>query len=155
MYSCCSEDVAHSVCLGVSSNSTMTTLTILRKYASKPDPSSLPASVLLTHTASSLTIFDLYPKSNSFHFLLLPRLIPPLNEQNTISLKALLRWDKNRARSCLESLAKDAEDVKNTIKQEMMKRFGVEWPIFIGFHAIRNVSSSSCLKPSIFTHFTD
>ncbi|KAF8481535.1 hypothetical protein JB92DRAFT_3037504 [Gautieria morchelliformis] len=114
----------------------MASLTILRKYASKADPSSLPASVLFTHTASSLTIFDLYPKSNSFHFLLLPRIVPPLTETNTASLKALLRWDKAGARACLEGLARDAEDVKRTIRQEMTKRFGFEWPIYVGFHAV-------------------
>ena len=116
-------------------------LTVLRKYV-KADPSSLPPSVLLTHTATSITLFDLYPKSNSFHFLLLPRLLSPLTEKNTANLKALLRWDKAGARKCLESLAIDAEDVKGMIKEEMVKRFGFEWPIFVGFHAVRNVSDS-------------
>jgi aprataxin len=128
----------------------MTTLTILHKYASKADPSSLPSSVLFTHTASSLTIYDLYPKSNSFHYLLLPRIVSPLTAPNTASLKALLRWDKTRARECLEGLAKDAECVKNTIKQEMVKQFGFEWPIFVGFHAVRNVSCFSRLRLCIF-----
>ena len=128
----------------------MTTLTILRKYASNADPSSLPSSVLFTHTSSSLTIYDLYPKSNSFHFLLLPRIVPPLTATNTTSLKALLRWNKTRARECLEVLAKDAEAVKSTIKQEMVKQSGFEWPIFVGFHAVRNVSSPSHLRLRIF-----
>ncbi|KAF8590586.1 hypothetical protein K439DRAFT_100458 [Ramaria rubella] len=117
----------------------MAALTILRKYASKADPKSLPASVIFSHTATSLAIFDLYPKSNSFHFLLLPRLIPPLTEGNTANLKALLKWDKAQARKCLEGLAEDAEDIRNTIKEEMIKRFGFEWPIHIGFHAVPSI----------------
>lgn len=147
--------MAHSAPGRLTALSTMTTLTILRKYASKPDPSSLPASVLFSHTETSLTLIDLYPKSNSFHFLLLPRLIPPLTEQNAVNLRALLRWDKDRARECLEGLAKDAEVVKDAIKQEMIKRFGFEWPIFMGFHAVRNVSSPSRLRLNIFTYLTD
>lgn len=120
----------------------MADLAILRKYASK-DPASFPTSVLFSHTDISLTIFDLYPKSESFHFLLLPRLVPPLTEVNSASLKALLKWDKVQARACLEGLAKDAEDIRAMIKEEMVKRFGFEWPIFTGFHAVRNVSCLS------------
>jgi len=118
----------------------MSNLTTLRRYAAQVDLSTLPSSVLFKYTDASLTLFDLFPKSNSFHFLLLPRITPTLPEEHTRDLRTLLKWDKQKARECIESLANDAKEVEDMIKEEMKKRFGFEWPIFTGFHAIRNVS---------------
>ncbi|KAF8522306.1 hypothetical protein BU17DRAFT_45097 [Hysterangium stoloniferum] len=118
----------------------MSYLTVLTRYALKTDLSSLSESVLFSHTPTTMTIFDAYPKSNSFHFLLLPRITDALPEKHTTNLAALLKWDKDKAHECLKNIAKDAEDVKGMVRQEMLKRFGFEWPIFAGFHAVCNVS---------------
>jgi aprataxin len=109
---------------------------ILRKYA-KCNPKSFPISVLLTHTKTSLTIFDAYPKS-IFHFLIIPRLKAStrLSETDLTSLQTLLRSDKEHAKDVLLSLKKDSEEVTEMIKEEMQKRFGFKWRIWVGFHAV-------------------
>lgn len=120
----------------------MSNLTILRRYARKTDEelAKLPPSVLLTQTANTITIYDLYPKSNSFHFLLLPRITNTSLPENALSdLRSLLKCDKEKAQKVLETMAADAEVVKSMVQDEMRSRFDFEWPIFIGFHAIRNV----------------
>ncbi len=116
-------------------------IAILRRYALSPDPTTaLTPSRLLTHTPTSLTIFDNYPKS-IFHFLVLPRILPqgPLTSANLKSLRTLLRADKNLAKRCLEDLAKDAKEVRDMIEDEMVKRYGFKWPIWTGFHAIQSM----------------
>ncbi|KIJ44100.1 hypothetical protein M422DRAFT_169064 [Sphaerobolus stellatus SS14] len=114
----------------------MSALTVLRRYAAKTDLSTIPDSVLFTHTDTSLTLFDLFPKSNTFHFLMMPRITPSLPEEHTRDLRTLLKWDKEKARKVIEGLARDARSVQDMIKEEMKKRFGFEWPIFTGFHAV-------------------
>ncbi|KAG5654504.1 hypothetical protein H0H81_001145 [Sphagnurus paluster] len=109
-------------------------LTILRTYALK-EPTALPKSILFTHTESSLAIHDGFPKS-MFHFLLLPRIIPPLEANELNSLKTLLNSDRAHAKQVISALNEDAKSVRKDIEEEMVKRYGFKWEIWIGFHAM-------------------
>ena len=109
--------------------------TILQSYARKSNPASLPSSVLLSHTTKSLTIFDCYPKS-IFHFLVLPRITPELTAFDLASLRTLLKADKAKAKEVLTGLHEDAQIVKGMIQDEMMKRYGFKWGVWMGFHAV-------------------
>ena len=118
----------------------MSNLTILRSYAQKSNPASLPSSVLLSLTSKSLTIFDVYPKS-IFHFLILPRVTPMLTVFHLASLRTLLKTDKAKAKEVLNGLNEDAQTVKGMIQDEMMKRYGFQWGIWVGFHAVPSMES--------------
>jgi aprataxin len=118
----------------------MSNLTILRSYAQKSNPASLPSSVLLSLTSKSLTIFDVYPKS-IFHFLILPRVTPKLTVFHLASLRTLLKTDKAKAKEVLNGLNEDAQTVKGMIQDEMMKRYGFQWGIWMGFHAVPSMES--------------
>jgi len=113
----------------------MPNLTVLRTYALKPNPTDLPSSVLFCHTETSLTIFDAYPKA-MFHFLVLPRVIPPTTTSELTSLRSLLTIEKERAWGIVETLGKDAEQVRGMVEDEMVKRYGFKWDIWIGFHSV-------------------
>ncbi|KIM87013.1 hypothetical protein PILCRDRAFT_815447 [Piloderma croceum F 1598] len=114
----------------------MSNLTVLRSYAQKSNPASLPSSVLLSYTPKSLTIFDVYPKS-IFHFLVLPRPVTPqLAVFDLASLRTLFKADKIKAREVLTGLSEDAQTAKVTIQDEMMKRYGFKWGVWMGFHAV-------------------
>jgi aprataxin len=111
----------------------MSSLTILRAYAQK-NPAELPSSILFSHTSTSLTIYDAFPKS-IFHFLVLPRIIEPHNSTADLSsLRSCLRSDKARARGLISALRDDAKMVAKEIEAEMMKRYGFTWEIWTGFH---------------------
>ena len=99
----------------------MSALTVLRSYAQKSHPETLPPSVLLEFTDSTITIFDAYPKS-VFHFLILPRVKPPLTVFELASLRTVLKADKGHARAVLDTLGEEAEKVKLQIRKEMIKR---------------------------------
>ncbi|TFY55641.1 hypothetical protein EVJ58_g8119 [Rhodofomes roseus] len=111
------------------------TLTILRSYAQRTDPSSLPSSILLTYTERTLTIFDAFPKS-IFHFLVLPRVLPPLTTPGLANLKTVLKGDKERAKEVIRWLAEDAKQVRSMIEDEMTKRYHFKWDVWMGFHAV-------------------
>lgn len=115
----------------------MSALTILRGYAQRADPATLPLSILFEHTAKSLTIFDAYPKSH-FHFLILPRAnaYSSLTLSDLANLGNLLKCDKTSAKELLTDLAEDASRVRKIIEDEMLKRFGFKWEIWTGFHAV-------------------
>ncbi|KAF5380874.1 hypothetical protein D9615_003902 [Tricholomella constricta] len=112
----------------------MSNLTILRNYALK-DPATLPSSILFSHTETSLTIYDTFPKS-LFHFLLLPRIVAPLEANELSSLRTLLRSDKTRAKQVISALNDDAQSLRKEIEEEMVKRYGFKWGIWAGFHAV-------------------
>jgi len=112
----------------------MSTLTILRIYAQK-NPATLPSSIHFTHTSTSLTIHDAYPKS-IFHFLLLPRVQEPLTVSDLASLRLLLQTNKARAKEVITALNEDAKAVRKEIEDEMIKRYGFKWGIWTGFHAV-------------------
>ena len=110
-------------------------LTILRSYAQRADPSTLPASILLTHTDHTLTIFDAYPKS-IFHLLVLPRVIPPLTTPDLANLRTVLKGNKEQAKEVIGWLAEDGAKVRSMIEDEMLKRCHFKWDIWMGFHAV-------------------
>ncbi|TFK42641.1 HIT-like domain-containing protein [Crucibulum laeve] len=110
----------------------MANLTILRTYALK-NPETLPSSILFSHTAKSLTIYDAYPKS-MFHFLILPRVQEPLTTTELGSLRSLLKINKERAKEVITGLHEDAKAAKKEIEEEMLRRYGFKWDVWTGFH---------------------
>ncbi|KXN82061.1 Aprataxin [Leucoagaricus sp. SymC.cos] len=142
----------------------MANLTILRTYALK-DPATLPASVLFSHSEKTLTIYDAYPKS-IFHFLVLPRVLSPTTPTPSAtaspqsatatsdlvipspsvadlsSLRILLNSkdvSKEQAKQVILSLKEDATRLKDEIEQEMEKRYGFIWDVWIGFHGTPSI----------------
>ncbi|KAL0946964.1 hypothetical protein HGRIS_013118 [Hohenbuehelia grisea] len=108
-------------------------LTILRTYAQKANPASLPASILFSHTERSLTIHDAYPKA-LFHFLTLPRIQDPFSASDLVDLRSLLQCDKARAKDLLVGLRDDVAAVVKEIEEEMVNRYGFKWDVWTGFH---------------------
>jgi aprataxin len=105
-----------------------------------------------------MTIYDAYPKS-IFHFLVLPRatspgstkpVSPKTNGEATprirlpsafdlSSLRTLLNSkniDKQAAKGVLTSMKDEGMKVKSEIEQEMEKRYGFVWDVWLGFHAV-------------------
>ncbi|KAI0064664.1 hypothetical protein BV25DRAFT_1852604 [Artomyces pyxidatus] len=113
----------------------MSHLTVLRSYAQKRNPAKLPPSLLFSHTDTTITIFDCYPKA-LFHFLVLPRPSPTLSVFDLASLRTLLRGDKQRARDVLLLLRAEGARVRTSIEEEMRARYGFAWPVWTGFHAV-------------------
>jgi hypothetical protein len=116
-------------------------LTILQKYA-KRSPSSLPPTLLLTNSETSLTIFDKYPKA-TYHFLVLPRITADseFTADELENLQTLLaRGKKAEARVLIEGLKKDAQTAKEMVEKEMLKRHGYKWDVWIGFHAVPSLT---------------
>ena len=109
--------------------------TVLRAYAAKKDPSTLPATVLFSHNESTITIFDAYPKA-IFHFLILPRPSQRLSVLGLSSLRSLIKKDVDLALGVLRDLQSEAEKLKGEIHTEMLERYGFTWPIHCGFHAV-------------------
>ncbi|KAJ7709962.1 HIT-like domain-containing protein [Mycena rosella] len=109
-------------------------LTILRTYA-QTNPSKLPPSVLFSHSATSLTVYDAFPKA-IFHFLVLPRAPEPSAGAGSelANLRQLLSGDKARAQQVLASLRADAHALRAEIEEEMLARYGFKWGIWTGFH---------------------
>lgn len=114
--------------------------TILQQYAKKYEasPLSLPPTLLLTNTETSLTIFDKYPKS-IYHFLVIPRILAgsafvakDLRNLNTL----LTKGNKAEAKTLIEGLKRDAELVKGMVEKEMLKKYGYKWDVWMGFHAV-------------------
>ncbi|KAF8654179.1 hypothetical protein AX16_003708 [Volvariella volvacea WC 439] len=98
------------------------------------DPSKLPPSVLFSHTPSTLVIYDAFPKS-TFHFLVLPRPSDALKASDLKDLWTLLKGDKERARGVVEALGEAARALRAEIEEEMLKRYGFKWDVWMGFHA--------------------
>lgn len=113
-------------------------LAIFRSYASKPDPTTLPPSILLSHSETCLTVFDAFPKS-IFHFLVIPRIQPPLSARHLVDLRSLLRCEKSTAKEMLMNLNEEANNVKKMIEEEMMKLYKFKWEIWMGFHPISSM----------------
>lgn len=136
--------------------------TILRKIAQTADPSKLPASKLFAHTERTITIFDAFPKA-TFHFLVLPRVtgVEPRTATRLASLSALVklrsgatREDVRRvmgeAKEVLEGVKEDAVVVKRMVEEEMMRRFGCRWDVWMGFHAVPSMACVCFLSFFIF-----
>lgn len=99
------------------------------------EPGRLPPSILFNHTETCLTVYDVYPKA-IFHFLVLPRVRSPMSTADLTNLRSLLRCHKDIARGVLQDIHNEAECVKMMIQDEMLKRYGFQWDIWMGFHAI-------------------
>lgn len=117
----------------------MSHLGILRTYAQCADPSKHPPTLILAHSARTLTIFDAYPKS-VIHLLVLPRVLPGSAHQSDVralhSLRTLLEGDKTRARAVLDALREDGEKAAELLREEMRTRYGCVWDVWMGFHAV-------------------
>jgi aprataxin len=114
-------------------------LAIFRDYAMKPNPmSSLPPSILLSHSDTCLTVFDAFPKS-IFHLLILPRIKPPLSARHLNDLRSLFQCEKGVAKTLLMTLNEEANKAKEMIEEEMMKRYKFKWEIWMGFHPISSM----------------
>lgn len=108
----------------------------LQKYATKAQPEKIPCDVRLCHTDTSITIFDSYPKS-IFHFLILPRPVPGVVGLDDLEdLRTLFKAGKETAHTVLQSLAKDAREVKEEIEQEMLRFHKFKWDVWMGFHPV-------------------
>ena len=115
-------------------------LTILQQYAKKfeSSPSSLPPTLLLTNTETSLALFDKYPKA-TYHFLVLPRILgdSAFTAEDLTNMHTLLaKGKKAEAKTLIEGLRGDAEIVKGMIEKEMVKKHGYKWDVWIGLHAV-------------------
>ncbi|KAF8559816.1 hypothetical protein OG21DRAFT_1594605 [Imleria badia] len=111
-------------------------LTVLRRYVQEVKPETLPPSVLFEYNDKCLTVFDAFPKS-IFHFLVLPRVGPGSPSVGELSnLRTLLKGDKARAKQVLVDLNDAAYNVKKLIREEMLNRYGFQWEIWTGFHAV-------------------
>ena len=115
-------------------------LTILQQYAKKfeSSPVSLPPTLLLTSTETSLTLFDKYPKA-TYHFLVLPRILAGsvFTAKELTDMRTLLaKGKKAEAKTLIEQLKKDAGIVKGMVEKEMLKKHGYKWDVWIGFHAV-------------------
>lgn len=115
-------------------------LTILQQYAKQYEtsPLSLPPTLLLTNTETSLTIFDKYPKA-TYHFLVIPRILAgsAFVAKDLKNLHTLLaKGNKAEAKTLIEGLKRDAEIVKEMVEKEMLKKHGYKWDVWIGFHAV-------------------
>ncbi|KAL5529667.1 hypothetical protein ACEPAG_5652 [Sanghuangporus baumii] len=117
---------------------------ILRTYAQLSEPARLAPSIYFTHTESTVTIFDAYPKA-VFHLLVLPRIKDkegPLSAANLTSLKKFLnsnQTNRKDATELLRRLKEDGEKVREMIKEEMRDRYGFVWKVHLGFHAVQSM----------------
>ena len=71
-----------------------------------------------------------------FHFLVLPKLDSTIIPSVSTNLSTLLQWDKAGALECLQHMHRDAESAKSMIEDEMIKKYGFKWNVYIGFHAV-------------------
>ncbi|KAG6333962.1 hypothetical protein ID866_5130 [Astraeus odoratus] len=71
-----------------------------------------------------------------FHFLVLPRIRPPMNATDLTSLHSLLKCKKKVAKAILKELSNEANSVTKMIQEEMMSRYGFLWDIWVGFHPV-------------------
>lgn len=113
----------------------MAALTVLRSYAQRGRPETLPPSILFNSTETCLTVYDAFPKA-IFHFLVLPRIRPPLEVKELNDLRTLLKCDKERAKGVLKELSNEANNVKKMIQEEMLNRYGFQWEVWMGFHPV-------------------
>ncbi|KAF8628452.1 hypothetical protein AX15_003967 [Amanita polypyramis BW_CC] len=112
----------------------MSNLTVLRSYVLR-EPINLPKSILYSCTNSVLVLFDAYPKS-IFHFLVLPPVRPPFTAEDLTNLRTLFKKDTELAKEVIQELKTVAQSLKQDIEEEMTKRYGFKWEIWIGFHAV-------------------
>lgn len=127
-------------------------ITVLQRYAKKFESSSasLPPTLLLVNTETSLALFDKYPKA-TYHFLVLPRILPNsvFTAKDLSNLQTLLsKGKKAEAKALIEGLKQDAQAVQELMEKEMLKRHGYKWDVWIGFHAVPSMMYVLKKQPS-------
>ncbi|KAJ7905434.1 HIT-like domain-containing protein [Mycena olivaceomarginata] len=105
----------------------------------KRTPPKSPPSILFSHTPTSLTIYDAFPKG-IFHFLVLPRVQEPFTVSELSDLRTLLSGDKARAKQVISALNEDAKALRKEIEEEMLARYGFKWNVWTGFHAVPSMA---------------
>ncbi|KAG8899069.1 hypothetical protein FRB99_006950 [Tulasnella sp. 403] len=112
-------------------------LHVLKEFATRRDPKTLPPSTLLKFSPSTITVFDKYPKA-TFHFLVLPRVDKDAGRTPSVlhDLRSLLQHDKEAALEILRDLESESREVERMVLDEMQKRFGFQWKVYVGFHAV-------------------
>ncbi|KAI0721055.1 hypothetical protein C8T65DRAFT_735544 [Cerioporus squamosus] len=113
----------------------MAHLTVLRGYADRTDPATLPDTIRLCHSDVTVTVFDKYPKS-IFHFLLLPLIRAPYTAADLRDLRSVLQLPREQAKALLQHMRRDALVAKALIEEEMLARHSFKWDIQMGFHAV-------------------
>jgi aprataxin len=48
----------------------------------------------------------------------------------------LLKCEKSNAKEVLADLSQEADNVKQMIESEMLRKYGFKWEIWMGFHAV-------------------
>ncbi|KAK4335292.1 HIT-like domain-containing protein [Rhodotorula toruloides] len=133
---------------------------VLEDYAKLKSPErELPPGVWVTSDEKTLTIFDGYEKAK-YHLLILPRAPFPLESGGTVpashlvNLASLLK--SPHALEVLKVLERQADEVKEMIRDEMEKEEGWSWDVRVGFHAVESmrhvhlhVISSDMLSPKL------
>ena len=66
----------------------------------------------------------------------MPRVTPQLTVFELASLRTLFKADKAKAKAVLTELSEEAQKVKGMIQDEMLKRYGIKWGVWTGFHAV-------------------
>ncbi|KAI0831345.1 hypothetical protein BC628DRAFT_1415862 [Trametes gibbosa] len=116
----------------------MSSLTQLRTYATM-NPTAIPDSIRLCHSATSVTIHDKFPKG-LYHALVLPLVRPPLRATQLASLRALFTTlPRAQAETVLNDLRRDAQEATRLIQEDMVRTQGFKWDVLAGFHALPSV----------------
>lgn len=106
--------------------------TILRDYASNPDPTTIPRTRYLNHNDKFLTIIDCYPKA-MYHLLVLPRVRPGWTAEQLLDLRTVMK-NQERAKELMTDLKKYADEMEKVMENEMEGRWNFKWDINKGFH---------------------
>ncbi|KAL1751448.1 hypothetical protein FB107DRAFT_222006 [Schizophyllum commune] len=106
--------------------------TALQTFAALPDPSVLPKDVYHSHSDHTITLYAQWPKS-TYHMLVIPRIRPPFTAGRLLNLRTLLHGDKQQAEEVIDQLNDDVDEVVEWIKQQMDKKEGYRWNVWLGF----------------------
>jgi aprataxin len=93
----------------------------LQNLATAIKPEYIPPSIRVAFTERTIAVFDKYPKAK-YHILLLPR--PQSYVWTTsrlISLRSVLRYEKEVAKELLLLLQRESEPVVRMIEDEMVR----------------------------------
>lgn len=106
--------------------------TILRDWASNPDPTTIPRTRYLNHNDKFLTIIDCYPKA-MYHLLVLPRVRPGWTAEQLLDLRTVMK-NQERAKELMTDLKTYADEMEKVMENEMEGRWNFKWNINMGFH---------------------
>ncbi|GAA5869743.1 hypothetical protein JCM3774_003838 [Rhodotorula dairenensis] len=116
---------------------------VLEDYARLKRPErELPPGVFVTANRQTTVIFDGFEKAR-FHLLVLPREPFQLEDGSALSgpsLASLSQLLKSpHALQVLKALERQADEVKEMIRDEMEKEYGWSWGVQAGFHAVESM----------------